>query len=168
MYETQTKLKVIFSCIKCHITTTMGLFNKLDIELNFDYLRDQYLENDENYMDIILPEGTKEFMYNFTDYIINEGDISDDAICRAFDEWVETEITKYDGYVEIVCDPDEEESYLENHFKIKRDEQAEKRQVFRSIMGRRLGCKVEDLNLTDEQVDTYMAKVAEGMLSSSS
>jgi len=147
----------------------MGLFNKLDIELNFNYLREQFLENDENFMDIVLPEGTKEFIDNFTAYVVDEGDITDDAIGRAFDEWVETEITKYDGYVEVECDPDEEENYIENEWiKIKRDEQAEKRQVFRSIMGRRLGCKVEDLNLTDEQVDTYMAKVEKGMLSSSS
>ena len=110
-------MKVIFSCIKCHITTTMGLFKKIDIELNYDYLITEYLESDEDYLEFYLPDRQQQvFVNDFTNYIIDQADINEDAIMKAFDEWVETEILKYDGYIEVKIDEGCEDYYENKHW----------------------------------------------------
>lgn len=90
----------------------MGLFNKLDIELNYFYLCSEYLETDEDYLEFYVPESQqKGFLNDFTNYVVAEGDISEDAILQTFQEWVETEITNYDGYIEVVVNEGCEEYY---------------------------------------------------------
>ena len=95
----------------------MGLFNKLDIELNYDYLITEYLESDEDYLEFYLPDREqKVFVNDFTNYVVAEGDISEEAILKAFDEWVETEILKYDGYIEVKIDEGCEDYYENKHW----------------------------------------------------
>ena len=91
----------------------MGLFKKIDIELNYDYLITEYLESDEDYLEFYLPDRQqKVFVNDFTNYIIDQADINEDAILKAFDEWVETEILKYDGYIEVKIDEGCEDYYV--------------------------------------------------------
>ncbi len=93
----------------------MSCIKKIELELDFYVLEMQYLELYEEYIFFGFREGLynsrKQFQDDFVAYVVAEGDITDDAIHKHFEEWVESEMDKYGGYIGTICSEDDKDYF---------------------------------------------------------
>jgi len=79
------------------------------LKLDTEYIAFEYIGSEDEIKEIVFDtkENEKRFYEDFTEYIRSELDeITDIKIHEAFEDFIEENILKYDGYVKIECEED--------------------------------------------------------------
>lgn len=95
----------------------MSLIKKL--ELDTEHIAFEYIKAEDEIKEICFDnkENEIEFYKDFTEYVRTELDeINNTKIHQAFEDFIEEDITKYNGYVKIECEEDMVDCWSHKHW----------------------------------------------------